>query len=300
MPAEDPFDALHRQLFGYVPAKHGTTYERLAAIVLAVLGWHDIVQAKPEKPVARRTKQVLDIVARNPLGEQRRMIVECKHKEPNGNVGKGVMDKLVGIRAQLGADDLCVITTEDFTKGARDVAFDEDIAMVKLRSYDPTTDHFVLRVEATFRPQNPPVISNVDVQIGETEGLESETTVQFDLRTPLETDDGAAAGTLEDVLEVNALRPKAGTFERRQDLLEQRWLSVANGRIRLKSVAWREEISFGQPFSAVSEIDGAPTIVVEQLDEDGKGASRRLLVDKALFAWDIDEQNRVVSRGQLT
>jgi hypothetical protein len=299
VPDEDPFDVLHQQLFGFVPAKHGTTYERLAAIVLAVLGWHDIVQAKTEKPAGRRTRQVLDVVARNPLGEQRRLIVECKHKA-EGDVGKGVMDKLVGIGAQIGADDLAVITTQDFTRGARDVAFDEKIAMVKLRTYDPTRDHFVLRVEATFRPQNPPVISDVDIEIGETEGLESETTVQFDLRTPLETDSGEVAGTLEDVLQVNALRPAPGTFDRRQELSEGTWLRISNGRIRLKSVSWREAISYGPSFSAVSEIDGDPAIVVEELDETGAGISHRLLVDKDLYAWDIDEQNRVVPRGRLS
>ena len=39
--APSDIEKLHHELFGVVPDKHGTAYERIAAVVMAVLGWHE-------------------------------------------------------------------------------------------------------------------------------------------------------------------------------------------------------------------------------------------------------------------
>ena len=90
-------DLLHEALFGFVPGNPGTAYERLTAIVLAGLGWTGVKQQASEQPEGARAKQTLDVVARHPSGEQRRLIVQCKHYAET--VGKEVIDTLVGIFA---------------------------------------------------------------------------------------------------------------------------------------------------------------------------------------------------------
>lgn len=52
-------EELHDRLFGYVPGKRGTAYERLAAVVLAGLGWggvqHDVLEVGEGRTAAHRS-----------------------------------------------------------------------------------------------------------------------------------------------------------------------------------------------------------------------------------------------------
>ena len=48
--SKEPIVALHEQLLGWRPKKDGTAYERLAALVLAGLGWEQIKQESHEQP----------------------------------------------------------------------------------------------------------------------------------------------------------------------------------------------------------------------------------------------------------
>lgn len=61
--------------------------------------------------------------------------MECKDKK-SGEVGQDVLDHLVGVIAQLDADNGAVITTRGYTAGAAAVAADEDITLLRLRPYD--------------------------------------------------------------------------------------------------------------------------------------------------------------------
>jgi hypothetical protein len=292
-------ESVHEQLFGFVPAKHGDAYERLAAVVLAILGWRDVQQQFPEQPQGRLAKQKLDVVAFDPTGEQRRLIVECKHV--GEDVGKGVMDRLVGIRAQLGADTLAVITTKKFTRGARTVAADERIAMIELRPYDPVLDRgaFVLRIEVTLVAQAPPEISNVGVELGETRDLSEETQVSLTTSTRLRRDDGTEAEMLHEVLEVDTMRPETGEFDRRKELTERRWLPAGGGLVELKALTWHEKVVSSLGDTTIIEKEGKPVLVLHEVGVDGKPVSGRLVVDNDLNAWDLDEDNRVVPRGPL-
>jgi len=116
---------LHEAAFGFRPAKPGTAYERLGAVVLATLGWQDVQHDTLAAGEGRLTEHQLDVTARHPAGEIRRLIIECK--DWNAEVGKGVLDTLVGVRTQLGADAAAaVVTTVGYTEGAVTVAVDEE------------------------------------------------------------------------------------------------------------------------------------------------------------------------------
>jgi linoleoyl-CoA desaturase len=92
----DEIVKLHTELFGFAPKKAGTPYERIAAIVLATLGWHDVSHDVVERPVGRRAEHQLDVVARDPSGKVGRLIVECK--DYSATVGEGTLNTLVGVR----------------------------------------------------------------------------------------------------------------------------------------------------------------------------------------------------------
>jgi hypothetical protein len=95
-------DELHEKLFSYQPAKPGTAYERLAALVLAGLGWDDVAHDTRLRPAGRRAEHQLDVTASHPDGSVKRLLVECK--DWNKPVGKGTLDALVGVRDQLNFD----------------------------------------------------------------------------------------------------------------------------------------------------------------------------------------------------
>jgi hypothetical protein len=115
----------------------------------------------------------------------------------------------------------------------------------------------------------------------------------------LERDDGTPADTIADLLDLNNMRPSLGAFERRKDLSERRWLSLDGGRVQVKAVTWRETITNGPSHTTVVQQEGEPRLVVFQLGRNGEPTSGRLVVDRDLFACDIDEQNRVIPRGRL-
>jgi hypothetical protein len=200
----DPIEELHRRLFGFVPSKPGTAYERLTAVVLAALGWREVVHDLRETRKGKRAKHQLDVVAVNPVGERRRLIVECKYfdgtarKGGDRTVGKGIADTLVGVLSQLGADDGAIVSSVRFTKGARAVAADEEIAMVSLRPYDAVLDEgqFIVRITITITPQNPPTLSDVHVEAGAVEGAPSFAGSEMDPYAHLEHDDGTHAETI--------------------------------------------------------------------------------------------------------
>jgi hypothetical protein len=63
-------ERLHHELFGIVPDKHGTAYERIAALVMAVLGWHDVEHDKTQRPEGLLASHQIDVRCRRPDGIQ--------------------------------------------------------------------------------------------------------------------------------------------------------------------------------------------------------------------------------------
>ena len=108
---------LHEALFGFRPKKQGTAYERLTAIVLATRGWVDVTHDTTPTLPGKLAGHQLDVTGRLPSGVIERLIVECKHKGTS-DVGQDILDHLVGVVAQVGADAAAVITTRGFTTGA--------------------------------------------------------------------------------------------------------------------------------------------------------------------------------------
>ncbi len=291
-------DELHTELFGYVPSKDGTAYERIGAVVLATLGWRDVVHDTRERPPSQRANHQLDIVARDPSGTVSRLIVECKDWDQK--VGQGTLNALVGVRAQTGADAAAVITTEGFTKGALDVAVDADIALVRLDAYDPERHgtNFVRSVVLTVNNYFP-VHSDFDIEIVDTDGSREALEVKVTGADHLLHGDGSRAERILDVLQANASPMEEGVFRQRAALPPGRFIPTVDGpAVEIQALMWTETNHL-DTFEVVHEAKGDPVLFLKQLDETGEGGAARLLISQDLFAWDVDAQGNVVPRGNL-
>ncbi len=129
------------------------------------------------------------------------MIVECKHKG-TGDVGQETLDKLVGVVAQMGADGGAVITTRGFTAGAVAVAADENIALLRLRPFDPENpEPYIKTISLTIVTIGS---SHVDVNVAvmaDALPAAAEQPLRVSTDTVLLHPDGSPAETLRDVFQ---------------------------------------------------------------------------------------------------
>jgi len=301
----DPIEALHQKLFNFVPAKHGTAYERLTALVLASLGWEGVVHDLRQVRKGRRAKHQLDVVALNPSGVERRLVVECKDmstqkRDRDRVVGKGIADTLVGVLAQLGDADGAIVSTVPFTKGARDVCTDEGIEMIALRPFNEDIDpgKFIMQINLTMIARLPSDISNITPKLGRIEGKPEEVAIEMTTNTRLQTGNGNEAETVLDLLQLSGMDVPLGTYARDVAVPEPRWVQLTAGRVEIIGFTYDEEVR-GVVDTKVIKGDGDPVLTMYRVNVDGEEVAGRLVVDKALFAWDIDSSKNVIQRGLL-
>jgi hypothetical protein len=291
-------DDLHERIFGFRPSKPGTAYERLAAVMLAELGWASVGHQTVLQPEGRRAEQRLDITATHPDGSVRRLLVECK--DWNREVGKGTIDTLVGVRDQVGFDAAMTVTTKGFTSGAVDVAVDEDIAMVVLREVRPD-DRFVMGYRIELSPwgrqwSSVQFLAPKDSEMSE--GKAGLMTTEERFLHP----DGTPAEKLSEVLGSKYVAWQEGVFHHEVRFDGGRIAPLDDGqRVPIIGIKWTETVSKSTPVVAEHQDDGEPCLVVEQLN-DGGGVDQdsRLLVDRHLNAWEITADGSVVQRGELS
>lgn len=290
-------DDLYHELFGDRPAKAGTAYERLAAITLAVLGWENVRQDERYRRAGKETLHQLDVTAKHPDGSIKRLIVECKDWEKT--VGKKTLDALVGVRGQVGGDAAAVVTTKTFTRGARSVAVDEDVALIILRSFDEDPVAYIKAVEAELNFFFP-ARSGWSFEFAEVPAdLRGDHTFALSSDLPLEHADGSPAGEFDDILVKHTSPMEQGRFECRADLDPPLWFPTVDGlRVPVSAVEWVEENHLHVE-TIRTEAKGKPKLVLQQLDENGNPTSGRVVVDADLFAWDVAPDGRVVARGSL-
>jgi hypothetical protein len=292
-------DDLHLRLFGFAPDKPGTAYERLAALVLAGLGWKEVVHDTKLRSEGRRAEHQLDVTATSADGTVRHLLVECK--DWNKKVDKKTLDALVGIRNQGDFDAAMAVTTVGFTSGAVDVAVDESVAMVVLRELRDDDGPFVMEISAEIRllvPSHSALQLLVPESSDLPDGMPTEAmTDQFQFMHL----DGSPAETLLQIFQANST-PRAdveGTFKRSADFGAGRLVRANDGTtFRVSGLRWTETVG-AMTQTVTHKAEGEPCLVVEQLDEDGEPQGTRLVVDRHLYSWDIDEDGAVKKRGKL-
>ncbi len=266
------------------------------------MGWKNVQHDVRERGEGRRASHQIDVVAANPQGDARRLIIECK--DWNRTVGKGTVDALVGVRNQLGADTAAIITTEGFTSGAVDVADDERISRLVIQAYDPVAHPgpYVMRITLQIRADSVRH-TDFDAQLADPASLScDEIRLEFTTQGEFLAADRSTAAQMRDVLQrpTEATRVDAQTRRCRFECPEGWFLPTADGHVvAISELSWTETIIEGKkPTEIVIEANGEPVLVVEEFPP-GEASSERVVVDGDLFAWDIGEDGQVVARGKL-
>jgi hypothetical protein len=188
-----------------------------------------VVHDRNERLAGRRATYQLDITARDPKGEIKRLLVECK--DWNVKVEQDAVSTLVGVRDQVGAEAAAILTTEGFKRGALNVAIDEDIALVRLAPYDPAKHgtNFATRITVTMNRYTQ-VHFDFGCEVGDTAGLTG--SVHIPAMTGEDhflLQDGSAAVRLLDVLRANASPTEEGSLRQRAELKPGRFLPTVEG-----------------------------------------------------------------------
>ncbi|HEU0251236.1 MAG TPA: restriction endonuclease [Solirubrobacteraceae bacterium] len=273
------------------------------AILLAILGWHDLAQETPELTVDWRTQHLLDITVCEPLGEARHLLAECR--DWCKVVERSTIDGLIGLRSQAGADVAAVITTSGFTESARLRAVEEEVALIFLRPFrafrSGDANRFVKCVEMTFAI-NIPVYSDFDVELisgrGSLRGTQFQ--IAFDEDHHLLALDGSPAETASEILCASETPAKEGVFRQCATFRKGRLLQVVgNAPIAISSLAWTETVHRNTHTTSI-ETEGDPIILVERLGDATRGIlAERMVVDDDLYAWQVDGEGEVVNRGRI-
>jgi hypothetical protein len=298
-PMSPVIDELHEDVFGWQPEKTGVEYERLTTVLLAVLGWHDLAPGATECTVDRRTKHQLDVTARNPAGEVRRLLAECRDWDKV--VDKPTIDGLVGLRTQARADVVAAITTKGFTNDACSLAAEEEVTLVCLHPFSRgDADGFVKRIEMTF-VFHVPAYSDFDVELMSNHrpmrGVQFQITLDEDHH--LLAMDGSPAETASEILGTSDPPMKEGVFRQRATFRKGRLLQVVgNDPVAISALAWTETVH-RDAHTTVIETEGDPVLVVERLGDDSRALSKCIVVDDDLYAWAIDDEGKVIHRGPL-
>lgn len=129
---EDPITGLHKELFGADPPKHGTAYERLAALIVQELNQHeDITHDVKLVGDGKKTEHQIDVSVRG-KDSQLHLIVECRHlvgDEGKKKLGLGAVRDFASVQRQLKADEAWMLTTVGYTGPAQSFAEEEGIRL---------------------------------------------------------------------------------------------------------------------------------------------------------------------------
>jgi hypothetical protein len=291
-------DQLHDEVFGSQPEMAGVEHERLTTVLLAILDWQDLVHEAVGCTVDMRTKHQLDVTVRNQAGEVRHLIAECLNWDKT--VDKSIIEELVDLRAQAGADLVAAVTTEGFTDDARSLAVEEGVALVCLRPFSrEDTDRFVKRIEMTF-VFHVPSYSDFDIELMSNHrpmrGVQFQIAFDEDHLLAL---DGSPAETASEILGTSDPPTKEGVFRQRATFGKGRLLQVVgNEPIAISALSWTETVR-RDAHTTVIETEGAPVLVVERLGDESRVPSSRIVLDDDLYAWEIDDRGEVIHRGPL-
>lgn len=293
-------EKLHDELFGVVPDKHGTAYERIAAVVMAVLGWDDVEYDRTEQPAGLLASHQIDVVCRHPDGTRERLIIECKDVGPNNKVDQAVLLKLVAVQGRLDAEHAAVVTTTDFTRGARQVAVDHDIALIRLRPYDPPRDDgtWVRAVSIELRMG---FVIQTDIRLVTDAGIVD----AADARVPAESwmearsSDGRVSMSVGDLFAQGRVVGGAGDLvEKELDLEDPMEIESASGWVKINGLRWTDKTVWTTE-NVRTEATGEPRLVLQQIDGAGEVFAGEVIVTTKLEAWEIDEAAHKVRRRRL-
>jgi hypothetical protein len=225
----------------------------------------------------------------------RRLLIECKEWDTE-DVGQDEMIKLYSLRDELGASNAAMITKRVFTKGARDTAFDHDLAMLRLRAYDPAVDDGTwikkvaveIEIGATAR-DDMAVLVDGTWRAAKELGIRAEGWMDvFDVA-------GERVGNVEGLFVLGLLIEENDGVTRKGFGIDGAPIQLEGfgGLVRIVGMQWNERY-VTDTVPVVSEAKGTPRLVLQQLDGHGERTAGKVIVAEKLQAWKVDDDGRVM------
>jgi hypothetical protein len=128
----DPVADLHRELFGSVPTKPGTAYERLAALILREIDADGSVRHDVRlSGTGKRTKHQIDVSLRRDDNELK-TIIECRYlfgQKGKKKITLGAARDFASVVRDLAPDEAWMLTTIGYTGPAETYANEQGIRL---------------------------------------------------------------------------------------------------------------------------------------------------------------------------
>jgi hypothetical protein len=273
--------------------KHGTKYERLAALVYKVVDEENTVihDLKLRGPGKRAEHQIDVTVSRRGQEQQQRMIVECRDKNDGNKIGQGAVRDFATVVRSLNAKGVMLATT-GFTRGAEDVAADEGIELGTLTAFsDEDWEGRVKQVKIVARMQLPTQIhatlrsSNPGEQISFDGAVPGETII----RTPTEALD--LATVVREALGTVTI-DESGPVEIEREFAGGTVIELDSGDLPIGSVVLGAHMTIHETEIAVGP-PGVPELILRSLD----GMFDRVIFDRDIKRFVIRPDGTVEPRS---
>lgn len=293
-----PIDLIYDRHVADEKLKAGTKYERLAALVFKRLHEQGVVVHDLRlRGDGKKAVHQIDVTVER-SGCTRRLLVECRDREPGNKIEQGDVRDFNGALVQLDADGI-MVTTEGYTRGAVDYADDEGITLAVMRGFrdDEDWEGRLRKIEieiSIFVPDTESIrarllVATPDADTSFTGGVDpNEIAVQ--------SQDGMPAGSLADLVRAALDKVPTGTtghvvstYDADPPLLVQLNSGPA---VSVRGVEVEADILELTEHVTVDAGDRVATLILETID----GQINRVFFDTDLRRFRFDSDGNVLPR----
>lgn len=304
----DRIDLIYDRHVAAEKLKHGTKYERLAAIVFKTLNRDDtVIHDLRLRGAGKRTAHQIDVTIERG-GRRQRLIIECRHLFSSSRRSKiklGAVRDFHSVVRAVEADGGLLLTTTGFTEPARTYAEEEGVQLGVLRPFEESDRagrlmaiHNTVHLQApgdfrvtTWLARDDAERERVQPLLAGVDGREymiwlDETWFYDDQGQPDELFSDALRPIVENVpLE---LGPNSGEI-----LFDQtRWIRLAGHLIAVRGFCWEQELSQATWSFTVGAGDKVAELLLKLLD----GSFDGVIWDRDLSRFSINPDGEVVER----
>ncbi len=277
--------------------KHGTKYEQLAALVFQVLDSdltivHDVRLRGDQK----KSLHQIDVHVTR-ADQSRRVLIECRDKKSGNKVGLDEARSFATVVRQLDAEGV-MLTSSDFTQGARDLAEDEGLQLLTLRPFtQEDQEGRLMAIELTIETVMP-IPDRIQVQPRD---MASEERVGESLLVSL--DATVVSGREEKTLGAILLRlmdaPLQGKVPQGQQIVRQEFdppavVEYEGTQIEIADLSLEYHVEVGETKIRIDAGARIAELVIRSLD----GTFDRVIWNEELQQYVIDSTTKTVRRSR--
>jgi Restriction endonuclease len=307
----DAIELIYNEYVADEKLKHGTKYERLAAIVFkTIMGEHKVVHDLRLSGPGKRTKHQIDVTVERHDGKRLRLIIECRHlfaSSRRSTIDLDAVRSFASLVRDLQPDQGMMLTTVGYTKDARTFAEDEGVALGILREFrDEDWDGRVreVRVRGEMSVPAPPKIAWIPRDDTERERIrialekqEAEPKSTWTAVNYFYDENGNEIESLFELFDpyfrrIDREHPNVDTG--RELFEDTRWVAIAGELVAVTGFEWElpdEEETFSEEF-VIGVGDRVAKLVLQTID----GALDFVIFDRELMAFEVGPGGEIVPR----